>query len=62
MHCQKWLKAWHVLKPGTAEHGNTKTLWNTPEHPRAPQNTGTPNLTMLCCFPITDHVKNKMSM
>ena len=40
-HCQKWLKEWHVLKPGRPEHGNTETLWNTPEHPRAPRNTGT---------------------
>ena len=26
---------------GTQEHRNTETLWNTPEHPRAPRNTGT---------------------
>ena len=26
---------------GTPEHRNTETLWNTPEHPRAPRNTGT---------------------
>ena len=45
---------WHVLKPehqntgtpehrntGTQEHRNTETIWNTPEHPRAPRNTGT---------------------
>ena len=25
----------------TPEHMNTETLWNTPEHPRAPRNTGT---------------------
>ena len=88
-HCQKWLKEWHVLKPGTPEHRNTGTLehwntgqqehrntgtqehrntealWNTLEHPRTPEqpkNPGTPNLTMLFWFPITDHVKNKMSM
>ena len=51
---------------GIQEHRNTETLWNTPEHPRAPRNTGTAkkprNLTILFWFPITDHVKNKMSM
>ena len=47
---------------GTSEHGNTETLWNTWEHPRAPQNTGTPNLMMSFCFPTTEYVKNKMSM
>ena len=26
---------------GTQEHRNTETLWNTPEHPRGPRNTGT---------------------
>ena len=63
-----WKNIWHVLKPRVPEHRNTETLWNTPEHPRAPRNTGTsknpgtPNLTMLFWFPITDHVKNKMSM
>ena len=48
---------------GTPKHSGT--LRNTPEHPRTPEqpkNPGTPNLTMLLCFPITDHVKNKMSM
>ena len=62
-HCQKWLKEWHVLKPGIPEHGNTGTLRNTPEHPGTPEqpkNPGTPNLTMLFCFPITDHVKNNL--
>ena len=82
MHCQKWLKGWTVLKPGTPEHQNTgtpehrntgtrehrntlehsRTPQSTPEHRNSQKNTGTPNLTMLFCFPITDHVKNKMSM
>ena len=26
---------------GIQEYRNTETLWNTPEHPRAPRNTGT---------------------
>ena len=56
---------------GTPEHRSTGTpkhsgtLRNTPEHPgtsEQPKDPGTPNLTMLFCFPITDHVKNKMSM
>ena len=45
---------------GTTEHRNAETLWNTPEHPRAPRNTpehpgtpeqpknpGTPNVVLI---------------
>ena len=49
----------HVLKPGTSEHRNTPEYPRTPEQPKKP---GTPNLTVLFCFPITDHVKYLMSM
>ena len=61
------LVACHVLKSGTpelrtAEHRGTPR--NTPEHNRTPEHrnsqkapAGTPNLTVLFCFPITDHVK-----
>ena len=49
----------HVLKPGTPEHRNTPEYPGTPGQPKKP---GAPNLTVLFCFPITDHVKNLMSM
>ena len=52
-----------IRTTGTPKHSGT--LRNTPEHPGTPEqpkNPGTPNLTMLLCFPITDHVKNKRSM
>ena len=39
---------WHVLKP---KHRNSRTL-------KDPGTPGTPNVTVLFCFPITDHVKN----
>ena len=59
--------------PGTPEHRNTPehpgTPRNTPEHPGTPRNTGTvgkkpgtPIFMVLFCCPITDHVKNKLSM
>ena len=52
----------HVLKPGTPEHRNTGTPehHNTPKYPgqpEQPKKPGTPNLTVLFCFPNTDHVK-----
>ena len=56
----------HVLIPGAEKHRNTGTLRNTPENsgtpehpgtPEQPKNPGTPNLTVLVCFPVTDHVK-----
>ena len=43
---------------GTPEHSGTPR--NTPEHPGTPEQSkkpGTPNLAVLFCFPITDHVK-----
>ena len=49
---------WHVLKPGTPEHRNTQntgTLWSTGTAEK-PQNAES-QLTVLFCFPITDHVK-----
>ena len=51
----------HVLKPGTPEHRNTGIPRNTgtPEQSKKP---GTPILMVLFCCPITDHVKNKLSM
>ena len=42
----------------TPEH--SRTPWKTPEHPRTPEqlkSAGTSNLTVLFCFPTTDHVK-----
>ena len=48
----------HVLKPETPEHRNT----GTPSHSGIPRITGTakkpgtPNLTVLFCFPNTDHI------
>ena len=50
----------HILKPGTPEHSGTPR--NTPEHRNSEKKTGTPILMVLFCCPITDHVKNKMSM
>ena len=44
--------------PAIPEHRNTRT----PGIPEQPKNPGTPNLTVLFCFSITGHVKNKMSM
>ena len=44
----------HVLKPGTPEHHNAPEYPGEPEQPKKP---GTPSLTVLFCFPITDHVK-----
>ena len=46
----------HVLKPVTPEHHNTPEYPGEPEQPKKP---GTPNLTVLFCFPITDHGKKK---
>ena len=43
---------------GTPEHTRTPEHPGTPEH----RNTETQNLTVLFCFPITDTVKNKVSM
>ena len=47
----------YVLKSGTPEHHNTPEYPGEPEQPKKP---GTPNLTVLFCFPITDHVKKKI--
>ena len=44
----------HALKPGTPEHHNTPKYPGQPEQPKKPV---TPNLTVLFCFPNTDHVK-----
>ena len=44
----------HVLKPGTPEHPGTPEDPGTREQPKTP---GTPNLTVLFCSPITDHVR-----
>ena len=48
-----------IRNTGTPEHRNTPEHPGTPEQPKK---TETPNLTVLFCFPITDHVKNGISV
>ena len=47
---------------GTPEHRNTPDHRNTLEHRNSRKKPETPNLMVLFCFPITDHVKNGMSV
>ena len=47
------------MNTGTPEHPGTPKHSGTPEQSKKP---GTPILMVLFCCPITDHVKNKMSM
>ena len=63
--CTKTRNTGTARNTGTPEHRNTGTPEHrntgTPAHPRTPEqakNPGTANLTVLFCFPITDHVKN----
>ena len=49
------------------EHWNIPELTKPPEHQehpehrKHPEHPGTLNLTVLFCFPITGHIKNKLS-